>query len=718
MNRLMSVLLVMVAATVASAIPPMPRLEAAIDDGAIVTTADIKADGVELETSLIVESYMKMNSQSEQEVRERYRDLLSVVAWTAGAPWDKELYDAFYARVSVDTEDPHLRHYALIKELNADPGNRELLERVREGIIEMEQRGYSPIRIAAVSWDYRYQIRKTLRDDDLEEPINRFLFERIARAAAMVQMDTETRRYLWKKFVDPFADTKNREVRDLLIEVFEQTEGVDEWFMQMIRGANQYRVGWKIRGTKYAYQTSDESFEGFHKHLDRAMVYFQLAYTIDPMCPSTSQFMVRALFPRGEDWDEAGWIWFENTVLACVDYNPVYDTLREVLKPKWQGNANSRSDLGIWCNNPRLYKTGVPLEGLYTLDKVMWSYGVEKGGVDYFWEDEGPLIDSIIKALEGSLEAGDNRNPDYERTELAYLYYKHKQDLDKASEFIRACEDGFDDNAKRLLGWDDLRLEFLVLPLVGETAPIAKQAHTHEFKKEYDQAIELWNKVLGVFEDADDELAAKSVRGHIQSLRWAQQYAEGRWVDLGFDEQMNGWWTHDGIWERGNESTVKAKQRKSEKETLLIADLQPGTHFEISADIEFVGQYTKYSTMGIFFHRGQRKTDQWDQMRNLSVRLGKELGSIGWHFAGNDYSEPIEIPEDGLFTLRVVVLGDTLSGYVNGQLIGQGEVPNWKPEKEPELTRIGLGAFAPGTRDAVFSNIRIRKRRPVQELEF
>jgi len=703
----------------ADPVPRMPELEAFIAKGEFVTEADIKAAGAELEQRLMIDSYFTRYGLSEDEVRTRFADVLSFVGYLGGGKFDRELYDEFKARQSLDNEDLFLRHNALFRVLNDDPKNAEMIEAMRTNIIEMvEDGGYSMIRICGAAYDYRKRAN-ALDDSTLDD--ERFLFEQFANLLSTLEMDTASRRYIWDKFIDPYIDTKSTPLRDLMLEVVADHDGVDPWFVHMIRGVDQERVAWIRRGSGYINTVNSEQINAFHSHLDASIAELRAAYEIDPMCPQTSSFMVEAVYPRGSMWEDEGWTWFGRTLIACIDYDPVYKNIRHILQDKWYGGMTSRAEFAQWCAREDLAGTGVGIQGLYTLERSWWTYGVDYGDADWFWESETDAIEAVMKSLQIRIDKGLDPDLDYEHSILAFMEYRHNGDYAKSAAHIRACEKGISPNARRKMRFDDLNLASIVLPLsVPETADIARQALSDEGAQEFEIAMQQWQRVMKILDEQGDELAFNAVRNRAQGTRWQSAYNErSGWVALSFDEHLSGWDPHEGNWERIDEHTIRATKRGSENEVLLVADLDTGYWYEIRAKARLINEKEKYTTMGINYCRGNRKTDGWDQMRYLSARLGRERAALGWHYAGNDYDIAIpEAGEDGWFEYRLLIKGDQVEGYINAQLVGKGEHPNWKPEKEPDLIRVAIGGHLVKDEIIEFSNIQIRKRRPAEDIEF
>lgn len=702
----------------ADPVPMMPELEAFITKGEFVTQADLKASGAEVEQRLMIESYMKRLGLSEQEVRERFTEVISFVGYLGGGKFNREHYDAFKLSATLDNEDLYLRHNAYFAELTKEPDNTKLMDEMRENVLSMEQQGYSLVRVCGAAYDYR-KIMNDHDDSTLED--ERFLFDRYSHMLSALEMDTSLRIHIFGKFIDPFIDTKDTELRDLLIDVLSKNEGVDPWFMHMVRGVDQERVAWSRRGGQYSSKTSAEQFEAFHHHLDLSIVELRKAYEIDPLCPQTSSFMVESIYPRTSLWVDEGWTWFGRTLIACIDYEPVYDNMRHILQDKWHGDLTSRAEFAQWCARPDLAGYGPGMQGLYMLERAWWTYGVTYGNADLFWEEESDAIEAVMKSLQIRIDKGFDSDYDYEHSVLAYMESRHNRDFGKAAAHIRACKNGINPNARRKMRFDDLNIVSIVLPLsIDETAEMAGLALSYEVEDKYELALQEWERVMSFFVSANDQVAIEAIRNRIQGCKWQAAFdSRAEWVELRFDEYLSGWNAHNGKWERVDESTVRTTKNGRESEALLVADLETGYWYELQARVRMLNSQGANSTMGINYSRGNRNTDGWDQMRYLSTRIGRELAAIGWNYAGNDYSIPLpEAKDDGWYEYRLLIKGDVVEGYINDQLVGQGEHPNWKPEKEPDLIRIALGAYLLEDEIVEFTDVRVRKRRSPENLDF
>lgn len=706
--------------TAANEIPPMPDLERAIADNALVTRSDLKRQNMEMEIELIIEAYMRIEGLTEEETRKKHAGYLSTVESAVGGVYKNELRNAFYDQLKEDHPDPNYRLVKLFRRLNIDKRNPVLIAKIRQCVDEMEQRGDSPWRVAAGSLSYHDKYRYLVDSGEPTDEVDRYVFEHVAKLSTG-PLTSSNRWRIWDVFLDDLITSKSPARRALALEIFENTQGVDPWVLAMVRGEYERTEAWAIRGSGFSNTVDADEYMGFKEHLKLSMKWFNEAYELDPMCPAGPSKMLSALYPNGDLWDSQGYVWVERTLVACIDYTDMLSTLRHLLSHKWHGDWDTQREAALWFNKPELYHTRLPYEAVAFLEDIMYNYGKSSAGVEQFWKSEGELIDSVIQTLEGMLATDSPAiSIDYMHTLLAYLHYKRSGNLVESNRHIRACTKGLRTGAMAKLRWDDFRLESKVIPYVGPTADLAAAADQYESIQNYQKSIDKWNMVLAIFNSSDDEFGQRSARDHIQRIRWKEQYESGRWVKLESDQHMSGWWTHEGVWSPTDQNAIKLEQDFAENETLLIADLQPGNSFEYSADVQYIGEPGYNSTFALVFYRGHRSTDGYDMHRTVSVRpVKRKEGSIGWGYARTDYHKPIDIPDDYKFHLRVVVQGDQVAGYVNGVLIGKGDVPNYHPEKEPEINRIGIGSWAPGRKGhALFTNIKIRKYTPSDPLDF
>lgn len=711
--------LVLTASTTMAEIPAMPDLDKAIASGEIQTESQHKKNTAALERRLVLEHYAAQGL-SEEETIERYAPLVYIAARIGGGAYDRDLQAALDAEESPEHEDPFYRFNGVLGLMQDRTPTLEDAAALRRAIDDMHGVAYSPLRIAGASVNY-YEEMRDLLDTDSEEFVEaeHYTFTRIAQAAAAESVDTTFRRYLWTKYIKSYVDDDNPKRPLRALRVFEGTDGVDPWFLHMIRGEISRKAAWESRGSDWAYETSDEQFARFHSGLDNAMREFERAYAIDPMCPETAHRMVMCLYPRGSTWDAAGWAWVERCLIANVEFEGLFDTLHYALLPKWQGSIDSLSDFAIWCNKENLYHTDLPYQSLYTMSRVLKYYGLDLGDKELFWVMEKDLVDAVIGALEGLNKHNTNYTNDYRDTALGYLYYRGKGDRERAAECIRKCaETGLNDDALGKLHAGDTPLDAWVLPFVGATSEIAEKAVRAETEGDFDKSILAWEEAIVLLDEADDQMGLRAVRHQKQRVLWKRDYELGRWVSLGFDNSMTGWNDHEGLWTRIDEGSVRGARRGTPNESVLVADIEPGESFEFEADCRFVGETGPYGALALVYHRGPRRTDGWEMHRNISAQIGRGFGAIGWFFGHSDYNIPIPESDDGWYHLRIIVEGDQCRGYINDEPIGRGEVPNVKPGRNPLQMRVGLGAWAADKGTAEFTNIRIRKHIPPVDLEF
>jgi len=311
----------------------------------------------------------------------------------------------------------------------------------------------------------------------------------------------------------------------------------------------------------------------------------------------------------------------------------------------------------------------------------------------------------MVRALAGSDAART-----YTGTISAYLAYKRGAH-DLAAQRIREIGGDINGDGLYIVRATDQDLAALVLPLSDKAVSArARAAVDREQAGDWEGAVGLWRKVLSDVPE-NDPLLRDAVRDRLLTARWRVAFDAGEWVDLGFDGEMTGWRTINGVWEHIDERTVRTRRGRSFYQ--LCPGLDLGQRYEIEARVTLLEEPSPSFRYGLAFAANLRRTDTTRVHRGFMIHPGDGVMRYSWMWGERDHARPTEISPYDPHVLRVVHDTERVRCYLDDDLVFDLDLINPGDWDEPPESRAGIGGFGVGGGTPVeFSFVRVRKLPP------
>lgn len=409
-----------------------------------------------------------------------------------------------------------------------------------------------------------------------------------------------------RTYLDPLEDSVlSFEATDQFVAAIQDMK-LPSWLKQYAVGRAAYDKAWSIRGDGFADTVRKDQWERMRVQLHIAGKALRQAHALskDRHEPAVDMIGVCMLMDDPDFPMENPRYWFDHAIDRRFDAIDAYGGLALALLPRWSGLPQDRfmNFLGE-CVKTGRYDTRVPYSA------VIWAK----------WIAEDPEMEGGYPQL-AKLGGFDLIN------EVFQSYYKHETNHDKQvtylSEWLFFCylfdkpqtarqvyailgDDAFD---RRVLGkfrdfhsTDDVFTPEQINAFIaraGKDAASLEKAMACERDGQWDEAIQHYQRIKE--QASDDPQLLKVATERYVLAQWHKQYNTGEWVSLDFNEQLNGWQTLRGDWQRIDDHTV---QGVTDPTGLLLGLMfDPGSRFEMNMTIRFVKQVKpKFYNAGLMY---------------------------------------------------------------------------------------------------------------------
>ena len=145
---------------------------------------------------------------------------------------------------------------------------------------------------------------------------------------------------------------------------------IDPWMAMVLEGIVEWRKAWKERGSGYADTVTDQRWQGFKVHGDKAYEFLVKAWQLHPELPQSAAYLVDVASGRGGLAEAV--TWFNRAVAAQIDYRPAYNHMLWALRPRWHGSWHMMVAFGQRAADidPRLYETIAPLTYIWAVQDI------------------------------------------------------------------------------------------------------------------------------------------------------------------------------------------------------------------------------------------------------------------------------------------------------------------------------------------------------------
>ncbi len=688
---------------------PDARATDAESDGAAppTTQAELNRRARASEFDAMCEAYRRLHDgELDADVERAFADWADFVALRTAWPDAIRNDDGTLRR----HDDPMVRASALTYLVLAN-SPEDLAEELNSTLDELIADRYPPVRVCLFARTLHTYFKR-IGDGVQENWAWNVYIEQYILACATPEMTTAMRRYLYAKAGRELAGDKGLDFGEWFVDRLDQTEGVDPWILAQCRAVFLWDVAYAARGSRFSSETTDEQWAEFERLSGPAVASFVEAIRIDPACPEAATELITAARSGKAPGDTDVYHWFDRAVGAQIDYEPAYNTMRSAITPRWVGSYDEMVAFAERCVRPELAGTRIPFQPIFMIDTFYDEirYWPED---DYVWTRRDFLL-AVERASDMLLELDDTPSMrSYLGTIGAYAAYK-RGDLPTAERRLRACGGEINRNAAEIIRARDQSIPGLVLPLAAEDLGVrARTASMYERAGDWRRAAGLWREILTDV-PPEDTLLLDATTDRLRTASWKAEFEAGDWVELSFDEDLTGWRTIDGEWERVDDGAVRMLGRGDYSQLALGVDL--GRRYELEALVAPPASPTPSFRFGLVHASNIRRSDAQRVYRSFSVHPGDGAARCSWFWSVRDHAAPTDTPLDAPIVMRVTQDEDRVRCHLADELVLDVDLVNPSSYGESPDSRVGLGGFGVnGGLPVEFSKVRVRKLPPRDE---
>jgi tetratricopeptide (TPR) repeat protein len=514
--------------------------------------------------------------------------------------------------------------------------------------------------------------------------------------------EPQNRRFLWLSVEEFIRAPQNDAAFALQTAIYEEAQKakkIDPWMKDMIDGWHHFSLGCRLRGRGTIATVTPEGMQGLKANMAKASECFKKAWAIDPKLPEPAACMCSvASLADGEDLSSRDW--FDRSVEAQMDYDIAYSVFLGTLLPRWGGSHEEMYDFGRECLATQRFDTSVPEQ----LIQVLLKIDAETNPPGGIWRKAG-VYEDVKKVLEG-VENETSRRTNPKLASLDWILTEH---------FLIAAHARKYDDARKALDrvGDKLRREVFTIfklrypydvarirVLTGDARDEAQAFDEIIADNDYREAAttKKAHKLIEVIAKKETDAKTKPYLDFWRtSLRWQEQFDEGKWVNLTFDKSLSMWEPSRGNWNAVDEFCVSSVGQRVRGYQRLKSAVSFGAPFEVECDVDFSHPDAKELT-GL-------------AVGDMSDGLARDAGCVFLVHptaklifgSRSDFlkADAIHMSNPKKCHLYLRYWNPTIEFFVDGQLHPETNWPNM-----PVLDTISL-SYIFGRAD--FQNVRIRK---------
>lgn len=137
---------------------------------------------------------------------------------------------------------------------------------------------------------------------------------------------------------------------------------MDPWLRDMVLGSYHTNIGWTARGTGFANTVSDQQWEIFRTHIEKARLHFLKAWQRHRDSPEAATHLVALTMANQGIAGENERFWFEQAIAAQFDYQSAYGKYMYSIEPRWGGSHRLLLEFGNECLDTGRFDTMVPYQ--------------------------------------------------------------------------------------------------------------------------------------------------------------------------------------------------------------------------------------------------------------------------------------------------------------------------------------------------------------------
>lgn len=589
-----------------------------------------------------------------------------------------------------------LVHEAVLNAWFSIPGHR--LTDVESDLRAVRANGLPEERIAAIA------ASMITGPTNERKAITEIAIEATANAMRRPGLDVDEKRRMYNALFRAAMSFSQAQLQELEKRL-ESDPPADPWLANAVIGSRLTHLAWVNRSSLFNHRPREESMRIAASLLERARPMLVAAHEQEPACPEPAAMMMSVVLGGQRLPGEHSRDWFARVQAAQQDFRPAFGRMRAALLQRWGGDPDELKRFALRCAAQDLVATDAPIEAYQAVRFLVAEIGKES-----VWNDR-ELIDTVQNALESCLAA----DPPPERAEevrhaLINLFEATGR-KPAAAALLR--ENGGEVDFWLRRSWLRHHTPYAPRLLVYDTParPIAALADAAEDIGDWTSAADFWRSAAELVDPNTDPQAHAAIVERILAADRARQLATGEWLDLGFADGLTGFRVLQGVFEPISAASVRMyrEQWYFHKTAVGVFDLPVSGHYEVEATIQ-----PGFGKVGIlvglrpYKPRNEGFTRIAVSQQELHVEYSYRAPVKKVKLTGQ-LGSPVK--------LRVVVNGESLEIFADGERVFQGDAPL------PRISwgnRIGLAAeqlAAAGERASrtTVSDFRVRLIAPAPE---
>ena len=477
-----------------------------------------------------------------------------------------------------------------------------------------------------------------------------------------------------------------------ILDGVEKRKGIDPYVRKTLAAQCHMAKGWCYRGIGWASSVTPEGWMKFAKEMKIARGLLVEAYALHPEFPEAPANMIEVVGTECGQPGETTRMWFDRAVAAQVDYGGAYYSYCWYLLPRWGGTMQQIYAFSLECLKTRRFDTDVPWR---FIDQMIGFVSNDIDGDCSYW-NKPTTWQAVDELLEGYGKSNCCNGADWYRSACTAICYKHGR-FKEARKALLAAGTNLDDSAFYRYCREDLApIKREIMGLGGPAGEEIQKAADICSKKDYDKALECYEKALT--KAAGDKASEDFIHELMSLVDVSRHYAKGEWTDLKPPADLNGWSIDGGKWTTAGDGVIDGTPSNG---FALTYDPSFENHYEVSVDVEFLGEQKPGTNAGLVF----KPVETYTAFMN-SVFVSKAEKKVGLLYQASNAWTVSNLDIKDKNTLLVQVWDQHVRVYLNGQMIKQA---TWSLSKRISQSRIGVGyQYSSSNQRVRFSHLQIR----------
>lgn len=423
-------------------------------------------------------------------------------------------------------------------------------------------------------------------------------------------------------------------------------EKADPWIVNVIGGHYHVQAAWAARGGGWAQSVTEEGWQQFFAHLEKARDCCAKAWELRPDYPEGAAQMITVAMGGGDRLNEDERKWFDRAVAAQLDHSPAYSAYRTSLRPRWGGSHARMIDYARECASTGRFDTGVPHEFI----QVMLDIADDLDFQPAFWNAPG-TYETAKQVCEGYAKAETSpERADWYRTYHAAAAWRTGRWAD-ACALLDALGDRAPTQPFDHMGvFPRVAMSHAYAMNAPSIAEASQAAERLAQRSRHADAAKAYGEIASKL--PADHKARRFISGRAQELAWQAKFEAGEWVDLTPGKDLAGWYPAQADWHVDDEARLVGTRRDGFLCICQAGFLGDRYELELSVDLgrnANGGVKVMYATDGSYY--------------GVNLRRAERTAELMW----NGYSlVQARVDVKPVNQMRVVVNGRDVSAVVNG----------------------------------------------------